>query len=127
MRRRSLYLVAPAAVMLAMALPAAAAGSPSAGSNLTLTLGPSCARGGSVTYAWSGFGGAKSVGVDVYDADAATHPLHETIVTHGASGSVTLIFDEVSGDNYTASASLSTKKGPAPGSNQVEYGSAGCG
>ena len=127
MRRRSLYLVAPAAVMAAMALPAAAAGSPTAGSNLALTLGPACARGGTVTYAWSGFGGAKSVAVDVYDANAATHPVHETIVTHGASGSVTLTFDEISGDNYVASASLSTKKGEAPGSDQVEDGSAGCG
>lgn len=127
MRRRSLFLVAPTAVMVAMALPAAAAGSPTAGSNLTLTLGPSCARGGAVTYAWSGFGGAKSVAVDVYDANAATHPVHETVVTHGASGSVTLTFDEVSGDNYTASASLSTKKGQAPGSDQVRYSSAGCG
>ena len=126
MRRRSLYLVAAAAV-LAMALPAAAAGSASAGSNLTLTLGPACVRGGSVTYTWSGFGGAKSVAVDVYDANAAAHPLHQTIVTHGASGSVTLTFDEISGDNYTASASLSTKKGQAPGSDQVVYGSAGCG
>jgi hypothetical protein len=127
MRPRPWYLVAPAAVIVAMAMPAVAAGSPSAGSTLTLTLGPSCARGGSVTYAWSGFGGAKSVAVDVYDANAGTHPVHETIVTHCASGSVTLMFDEVSGDDYTASASLSTKKGEAPGSSQVEYASAGCG
>ncbi len=126
MRRNALYSGALAAVVLAMALPAAAAGSSSAGSSLTLTLGPSCARGGSVAYTWSGFGGAKSVVVDVYDSDAGTHPVHKTVVTHGASGSVTITFDEVSGDNYTASASLSTKKGQAAGSQQVEYGSAGC-
>lgn len=126
MRRRALYWAALAAVVLATALPAAAAGSASAGSSLTLTLGPACAHGGSVTYSWSGFGGAKSVVVDVSDANAATHPVQETVVTHGASGSVTFTFDEMSGDNYTASASLSTKKGQAAGSQQVEYGSAGC-
>jgi hypothetical protein len=110
-----------------MVLPAAAAGSASAGSSyLTLTLGPACARGGSVTYSWSGFGGAKSVEVDVYDSKAAAYPVQQTVVTHGASGSVTFTFDEVSGDTYTASASLSTKKGQAAGSDQVEYGSAGC-
>jgi hypothetical protein len=126
MRRKALYLAALAAVVLAMAVPAAAAGSASTGSSLTLTLGPSCALGGSATYTWSGFGGAKSVVVDVYDSNAATHPVQETVVTHGASGSVTFTFDEMSGDNYTASASLSTKKGPADGSQQVKYGSAGC-
>jgi hypothetical protein len=126
MHWKALYLAALAAVVLAMALPAAAAGSASAGSRLTLTLGPACARGGSITYSWSGFGGAKNVVVDVYDSNAATHPVHETVVTHRASGSVTFTFDEMSGDNYTASASLSTKKGQATGSQQVEYGSAGC-
>ena len=127
MRRTSLYLVAAAVGMVAMALPAAAAASPTAGSYLTLTLGPSCVRGGAVTYTWSGFGGAKSVTVDVYDSNAASHPVHETVVTHGASGSVTFTFDEVSGDNYTASASLSTKKGQAPGSDESQDSSAGCG
>jgi len=126
MRRKALYFAALAAVAVAMALPAAAAGSASAGSSLTLTLGPACAHGGSVTYAWSGFGGAKSIVVDVYDSNAATHPVQETVVTHGASGSVTFSFDEMSGDNYTASASLSTRKGQAAGSQQVKYGSAGC-
>jgi hypothetical protein len=54
-----------------MALPAAAAGSASAGSSLTLTLEPACAHGGSVTYTRSGFAGAKSVVVDVYDSNTA--------------------------------------------------------
>jgi hypothetical protein len=126
MRRKALYLAALTAVVLAMALPAAAAGSASARSSLTLALGPACAHGGSATYTWSGFGGAKSIVIDVYDSNAATHPVQETVVTHGASGSVTFTFDEVSGDNYTASASLSKKKGQAAGSQQVEYGSAGC-
>jgi hypothetical protein len=122
-----LLYVALAAVVPAMALPAAAAGSPSSWSNLTLTLGPACARGGSVTYAWSGFGGAKGVVVDVYDTDAGTHPVHETVATHGASGSVTFTFDEISGHNYTASGSLSSKKEDASGARQVQYATAGCG
>jgi hypothetical protein len=126
MRRRSLHHVALAAVVLAMALPAAAAGSASARSNLNLTLGPACAGGGSVTYSWSGFGGAKTVMVDVYDSETATYPVHRTVDTHGASGSVTFTFDETSGQNYTASGSLLTKKGSATGSAQVQYGTAGC-
>lgn len=79
-----------------------------------------------MTYTWSGFSGAKRVAVDVYDADAGTYPVNETVDTHGSSGSVTFTFDEKTGHNYTASGSLFKGKGPAPGSQQTEYGSAGC-
>jgi hypothetical protein len=109
-----------------MAVPATAAASGSARSNLNLTLGPACAGGGSVTYSWSGFGGAKTLVVDVDDSDTATHPVQKTVDTHGASGSVTFRFDEINGHSYTASASLLTRKGTATGSEQVQYGSAGC-
>ena len=68
------------------AVPAAAAGNASARSNVNLALGPVCAGGGSVTYSWSGFGGAKRVVVDVYDSDTATYPVSRTVDTHGASG-----------------------------------------
>jgi hypothetical protein len=126
MRRRRLVHVALGAVALAMAIPAAASGSASARSSLNLTLGPGCAAGGSVTYSWSGFGGAKTVAVNVYDSDTATYPVQRTVDTHGASGSVTFTFDETSGENYTASGSLITRKGSATGSEQVQYGTAGC-
>lgn len=127
MRRRSLYLVAPAAVMLAMALPAAAAGRTGGEAGLVLNLGPSCAGGGEVTYTWSGFRKATGVVVDVYDTDAGTHPVQQTVAARGASGSVTFTFDEVSGDNYTASASVTKRHGLVAGSTRVEYSSAGCG
>ena len=126
MRRRSLLHVALAAVVVALAVPAAAAGSASARSNVNLALGPVCAGGGSVTYSWSGFGGAKRVVVDVYDSDTATYPVSRTVDTHGASGSVSFAFDEISGHNYTASGSLVTKKGAVTGSEQVQDGNAGC-
>jgi hypothetical protein len=115
-----------AAVLLVMAVPAAAVGSARTGSNLILTLGPVCAGGGSITYSWSGSGGAKSAVVNVYDSDTATYPVNRTVDIHGASGSVTFTFAEVSGQNYSASGSVLTKKGVATGSEQVQYGSAGC-
>jgi hypothetical protein len=126
MLRRLLLLAAPAAAVLAVALPSAADGSSTARAWINFSLGATCAGGGSVTYTWSGFNGAKRAEVDVYDADAQTYPVSQTVDTHGSSGSVTFTFDEISGHNYTASGSLFKGKGSVPGSQQTEYGSAGC-
>jgi hypothetical protein len=127
MRRRSWYLLASAVVVLAMALPASASGRSGGQADLTLDLGPACAGGGTVTYSWSGFRKARGVVVDVYDADTGTHPVQQTVAAHGTSGSVTFTFDERSGDNYTATASVTRKHGTVAASTRVEYGSAGCG
>jgi hypothetical protein len=124
--RRLLLHAAPAVIALAVVLPAAATANTSARASLNFSLGPTCAGGGSVTYTWSGFSGAKRVTVDVYDVDADAYAVNETVATHGSSGSVTYTFDETSGHNYTASGSLFKGKGPAPGSEQTEYGRAGC-
>jgi hypothetical protein len=53
--------------------------------------------------------------------------VQQTVAAHGTSGSVTFTFDEVSGDNYTASASVTKRHGLVAGSTRVEYSSAGCG
>src|SRR5579859_3660446 len=109
-----------------MVLPAAAAANSGARVSISFTLGAACAGGGSVTYTWSGFSGAKRVAVQVYDANAGTYPVNETVATNGSSGSVSFTFDEQSGHSYTASGFLYRGKNPAPGSQQTESGSAGC-
>jgi hypothetical protein len=114
MRREFGFFAALAAVVLAalLAAPAVADKQPPT-ETVDLSLSSTCADGGSVTFSWSGFGGAKSVAVFAFDATDPNNPIllfDETATTHGPSGTYgPVTFAEHNGQTYTAAGVVTYK------------------